>query len=100
MAEKLASKITADVEILTIGIGTPAACDGQILAMEDLMCFAPQPAKFVKAYADIRTVMDQAIASYAEELRNRAFPSDEQTYTLKKNQHQATRSSRPIERPE
>lgn len=55
------------------------------------MGFAPRPAKFVKVYADIPVAMDQAIASYAEEVRNRAFPSEKQTYTMKKkNQDQAT----------
>jgi 3-methyl-2-oxobutanoate hydroxymethyltransferase len=100
MAETLASKITADVKVPTIRIGASASCDRQILMKEDMMGFAPRPAKFVKVYADIPVAMDQAIASYAEEVRNRAFPSEKQTYTMKKNQDQATGGGGPIERPE
>jgi len=84
MAEKLAAKITAGIPIPTIGIGASAACDGQILVTEDMMGFAPRPAKFVKVYADIRAAMDQAVSAYAEEVRTRAFPAEAHTYTMKK----------------
>jgi 3-methyl-2-oxobutanoate hydroxymethyltransferase len=63
MAETLASKITADVKVPTIRIGASTSCDRQILVKEDMMGFAPRPAKFVKVYADIPVAMDQAIAS-------------------------------------
>lgn len=83
MAEKLAAKITKDIPVPTIGIGASAACDGQILVMEDMLGFSPRPAKFVKVFADVRTVIDKAVSDYANEVRERTFPGAENTYKMK-----------------
>ena len=84
IAEPLARKITAECPIPTIGIGASPACDGQILVMEDMLGLNPKPPKFVKAYADLANAIGNAIASYAGEVRNRAFPGPEHVYGMKK----------------
>lgn len=83
--EPLAAAITAAVAIPTIGIGASAACDGQILVTEDMVGITDgKKPKFVKSYADISPIMEDAVQTYAAEVRSRAFPSADYVYTPKK----------------
>lgn len=83
VAEPLARKITGQVPIPTIGIGASAACDGQVLVMEDMLGLTPRVPKFVKRYGDLGPGIEKAIQSYADEVRSRAFPSSDHVYALK-----------------
>lgn len=83
IAEPLAAKITNDVPIPTIGIGASARCDGQILVTEDMLGFTDRVPKFVKKYAALGPDMAAAVETYAGEVRARAFPPPEHTYTVK-----------------
>ena len=83
VAEPLARKLTAAVAIPTIGIGASAACDGQILVLEDMLGLSPRVPKFVKRYTDLGPSIDRAVAEYAAEVRARTFPSAEHTYPMK-----------------
>jgi 3-methyl-2-oxobutanoate hydroxymethyltransferase len=77
----LADDVTAAVDIPTIGIGASAGCDGQILVVDDMLgLFTAFKAKFVKRYAHLGETAEAAIASYAEEVRNRSFPSAEHVF--------------------
>lgn len=77
----LARRITADVDIPTIGIGASAACDGQILVVDDMLgMFAEFKPKFVKRYAELGSKADKAIAAYAEDVRERRFPANEHVF--------------------
>jgi len=80
MVEPLAAKITKMIDIPTIGIGASADCDGQILVLEDMLGLNARPPKFVKVYGDLTTQIENAVKTYAEEVRTRAFPTEEQTY--------------------
>ncbi len=80
IAEPLAVRITQAVEIPTIGIGASAACDGQVLVMDDMLGLTPKVPKFVKKFGAIGPAIDQAFASYAGEVKSRAFPAPEHTY--------------------
>jgi len=84
VAEPLARKITQAVPIPTIGIGASAACDGQVLVMEDMLGLSPRVPKFVKRYGDLGPGIEKAIGDYAAEVRSRAFPAAEHTYPMKK----------------
>jgi 3-methyl-2-oxobutanoate hydroxymethyltransferase len=83
MAEELARKITAAIPIPTIGIGASAACDGQILVMEDMLGLSPRVPKFVKAFGRVGEAIREAISAYSTEVRNRTFPGPEHTYAVK-----------------
>jgi 3-methyl-2-oxobutanoate hydroxymethyltransferase len=83
IAEPLAQRITASIPIPTIGIGASAACDGQILVMEDMLGLSPRVPKFVKEFGRIGAAIDGAIRSYAEEVRARRFPEPLHTYGMK-----------------
>jgi 3-methyl-2-oxobutanoate hydroxymethyltransferase len=85
MAEPLAARITRSVAIPTIGIGASAACDGQILVLEDMLGLSPRVPKFVKRYAELGGAIEDAVASYALEVRSRAFPAESNVYHLAKS---------------
>jgi len=80
---EVAEEITAELPIPTIGIGAGPGCDGQILVFHDMLnlTFAP-PAKFVRRYGDAGALMRSAIENYREDVEQRAFPSDEESYHL------------------
>ncbi len=80
VVEPLADKITAAVEIPTIGIGASKTCDGQILVLEDMLGLNPRVPKFVKIYGDLGPAIERAVAAYAEDVTARAFPGAEHIY--------------------
>lgn len=80
VVEPLAARITAECPIPTVGIGASAACDGQILVLEDMLGLSPRPPKFVKVYGQLGAQIEAAVQSYAEEVRARAFPTEDQVY--------------------
>lgn len=83
--EQLAREITASVNAITIGIGASPACDGQVLVSEDILgLFTDFRPKFVKRYADLASTVSDAAATYADEVRSRAFPSAEYCFGVKK----------------
>jgi 3-methyl-2-oxobutanoate hydroxymethyltransferase len=88
VAEPLARKITGQVPIPTIGIGASAACDGQILVLEDMLGLSPRIPKFVKRYGDLGPGIEAAISDYAKEVKSRAFPGPDQVYGMKKKQEE------------
>ncbi len=83
MAELLAARITKQVPIPTIGIGASATCDGQILVLEDMLGLNPAVPKFVKKFAAIGEAIEDAVKTYAEEVRSRAFPAPEHVYGMR-----------------
>jgi 3-methyl-2-oxobutanoate hydroxymethyltransferase len=83
MPAVLAERITQSIAIPTIGIGASAACDGQILVMEDMLGLSARVPKFVKAFGTIGAAIEGAISSYAEAVRTRSFPAEEHTYAVK-----------------
>lgn len=79
--DSLAGRITGELDIPTIGIGASAACDGQILVVDDMLgMFADFRPKFVKRFADLGADADRAIGQYAREVRERRFPSAEHVF--------------------
>jgi 3-methyl-2-oxobutanoate hydroxymethyltransferase len=82
VAEGLAEEVTRAVAAPTIGIGASAACDGQILVIDDLLGLFDWTPKFVRRYADIRGQVLQAVKSYAEDVRARRFPAAAETYAF------------------
>lgn len=79
--EPVAAQITRELAIPTIGIGASAACDGQILVIDDAMGLTvDRVPKFVKEYADLRNEVAKAAMSYAAEVRARAFPTADHVF--------------------
>ncbi len=84
MPESLASHISAQLTIPTIGIGAGRGCDGQVLVVHDILHIGdPQPKKFVKQYADIGAQMRQGLQAYVSEVKNRQFPAEGHVFEVK-----------------
>lgn len=83
VAEDLATEITQKVSAPTIGIGGSAACDGQVLVTNDMLGQFEWAPRFVRRYADIRSVISQAAERYAADVRARAFPGPDEVYRSK-----------------
>ena len=83
--EELAKEITNDLKIPTIGIGAGSNCDGQILVTHDLLGLNPDFApKFVKRYALLSDVIQNAVIDFISEVQSEKFPGSEHAYNLKK----------------
>ncbi|MDC0205903.1 3-methyl-2-oxobutanoate hydroxymethyltransferase [Nitrospinae bacterium] len=83
--EELAKEITNDLKIPTIGIGAGSNCDGQILVTHDLLGLNPDFApKFVKRYAHLSDVIQNAVIDFISEVQSEKFPGSEHAYNLKK----------------
>ena len=77
----LAARITAALEIPTIGIGAGPACDGQVLVCYDLLGLTPDlRPKFVKRYDEWFTRGIDAAQRFCAEVRSGAFPSAEYAF--------------------
>ncbi len=83
VVEPIAIDVTQAVSCPTIGIGASAQCDGQVLVTEDMLGMFDRVPRFVKRYEDIAGIIGKTVATYAEEVRNRSFPGEEQTYQPK-----------------
>ena len=87
--EPVAAAISRRLTIPTIGIGSGAATDGQVLVLHDLLDIRPdagfQP-KFVKQFAHIGAAMRAGVSAYAEEVRSRSYPAPEHTYAIDPDQ--------------
>ena len=80
-AESVARALTEAIAIPTIGIGGSAACDGQILVVDDMLgLFTEFTPKFVKRYRRLGEEMRAAAREYAEEVKAGRFPAEEHTY--------------------
>ena len=79
----VASRITEALTVPTIGIGAGAGTDGQVLVWHDLLgLYDGQSPRFVKRYADLATTIRDAVAAYAEDVRERRFPEEVHTYAM------------------
>jgi len=77
----LAAKVTERLSIPTIGIGAGSGCDGQVLVAHDMLGlnkdFSP---RFVRRYADLHTVMTEAVQNYIKDVKDGSFPSKNEQY--------------------
>ncbi len=77
----LARRVTDTLSIPTIGIGAGGACDAQVNVWQDLVGLSPGPRpRFVRPYADVRTVVTDAVRAWSEDVVNGAYPSEENSY--------------------
>lgn len=78
---ELAGKVTAELDIPTIGIGAGAQVDGQVLVMHDMLGlnkgFSP---RFLRRYANLFDEITTAVQQYISDVKSSDFPSEEESY--------------------
>ena len=79
---ELARQVTKEVAIPTIGIGSGRHCDGQVLVCYDLLgMFEDIAPKFVKKFADLKTVVSAAVGDYIAQVRSGEFPDLQHSFS-------------------
>ena len=79
--EDKAKYITENLSIPTIGIGAGRYCSGQVLVTDDLLGkFADYKPKFVRRYADLATVIKDAVTKYKEDVKLGTYPNDSEIF--------------------
>ena len=77
----LAARVSKELSIPTIGIGAGGACDGQVLVVHDMLGinkgFSP---RFLRRYADLHTIMSEAISHYVEDVKSCEVPNEKEQY--------------------
>jgi 3-methyl-2-oxobutanoate hydroxymethyltransferase len=77
----LAEEITERLAIPTIGIGAGMHCDGQVLVIHDMLgLFDDFTPKFVKRYADVKTMINGAVKEFIGDVKARKFPAEEHSF--------------------
>lgn len=77
----VATRITETVSIPTVGIGAGNGCDAQVLVWQDMVGLRNgQMPRFVKQYADMRTVMSDAAHAFAKDVESGSFPGPDHTF--------------------
>jgi 3-methyl-2-oxobutanoate hydroxymethyltransferase len=78
---QLAKEVAESVSIPIIGIGAGKYCDGQVLVIHDMLGlnhgFKP---RFLRQYADLYTVMNDAIKNYISDVKSEDFPNEKEQY--------------------
>jgi len=77
----LAKQVSESINIPTIGIGAGGSCDGQVLVVHDMLginkAFKP---RFLRQYANLYEVMNDAIKSYVSDIKTKDFPNEKEGY--------------------
>ena len=77
----LAAKVASEIHIPVIGIGAGGGVDGQVLVMHDMLGinkgFSP---KFLRRYADLSSVINEAVGHYIDDVKSGDFPNENEQY--------------------
>ncbi|MGO3022893.1 MAG: 3-methyl-2-oxobutanoate hydroxymethyltransferase [Brevibacterium sp.] len=77
----LAGQVTSELTIPTVGIGAGADCDAQVLVWQDMAGLRTGTApRFVKRYADLHSVLTEAVGTYVDEVKSGVFPEPERSF--------------------
>lgn len=78
---ELATRVAKEISIPVIGIGAGGGVDGQVLVMHDMLGinkgFSP---RFLRRYADLATIMTDAVKNYISDVKSGDFPTPEESY--------------------
>jgi 3-methyl-2-oxobutanoate hydroxymethyltransferase len=77
---KLAKSISNQLKIPTVGIGSSINCDGQVLVIDDLIGLSESKFRFVKKYANISQIIDNAVKKYKSEVLEGKFPKAKHSF--------------------
>ena len=78
---KLAERVAKEVTIPIIGIGAGSGVDGQVLVMQDMLGITKEfKPRFLRRYADLDTIITDAVSNYIEDVKGGDFPNEEEQY--------------------
>ena len=78
----LAAEITKEIAVPTIGIGAGPSCDGQVLVFHDVMGLTRDlHPKFVRRYADLSTVIEEAAKAFTRDVKEGTFPNEQESFS-------------------
>jgi len=77
----LAARVSDELSIPTIGIGAGASCDGQVLVIHDMLGLNKEfNPRFLRRYADMNSVMTDAVQNYIQDVKSKDFPNKDEQY--------------------
>jgi 3-methyl-2-oxobutanoate hydroxymethyltransferase len=77
----LARSVSQAVSIPTIGIGAGPDADGQVLVMQDMFGISQEfKPRFLRRYADLHTIMSEAVIKYIADVKSNDFPNESEQY--------------------
>ncbi len=77
----LAKKVSKSITIPTIGIGAGPDVDGQVLVMQDMFGISKEfKPRFLRRYADLHTIMTDAVIKYIADVKSKDFPNESEKY--------------------
>lgn len=77
----LAKSVSASVQIPTIGIGAGPDTDGQVLVMQDMLGITKEfKPRFLRRYADVHSIVTDAVGNYVTDVKAKKFPSEDEQY--------------------
>jgi len=78
---KLAKEVSESLSIPIIGIGAGRHCDGQVLVIHDMLGINKEfKPRFLRQYADLNSIMNQAIKNYVSDVKTKSFPNEKEEY--------------------
>lgn len=87
--EEAAKYITENIHIPTISIGAGKYCSGQVLVSDDMLGkFSDYQPKFVRKYADMKSVILNAVKKYCEDVKSGDYPSENEVFNLKEDENE------------
>ena len=87
VTQEVAKIITESINIPTIGIGSGADCDGQVLVYHDVVgLYDKLKPKFVKRYLELSQQIVKAVESYKNDVVSGKFPAKEHSFSMDKSE--------------
>jgi 3-methyl-2-oxobutanoate hydroxymethyltransferase len=78
---ELAKNVSKSISIPTIGIGAGPDTDGQVLVMQDMFGITKEfKPRFLRRYADLHTIMTDAVTKYIADVKSNDFPNESEKY--------------------
>ena len=76
----IAKRVSRNLNIPTIGIGSSVHCDGQVLVTDDLIGLNQTKIKFVKQFLNVKKYINTGLRKYASEVRSKKYPTKKHSY--------------------
>jgi 3-methyl-2-oxobutanoate hydroxymethyltransferase len=94
VASEAAGEVTKSLSVPTIGIGSGTQCDGQVLVLHDMLgIYEDIRPRFVKRYAELSTVISEAVSRYSSDVKSAKFPEESNIFHMDAEQVSLFRKS-------